>query len=102
VKPEPQTELHLPDEERLIQTTNWRHPCVCGNAPMIVRKVDVEGNRLKYRVECCITACKVLHFGRTAVHWEHPSVIHSDPTPWFNSSDLAVRHWKLVAVLSRP
>ena len=84
-QPEPQLEIHLPDEDRLFETGLFHYRCRCQYPPALDRK---DG---KFRLVC----------GRPKSM--HPDWMeHTDPTPWLPSSQQAIQHWKLVNLLSRP
>ena len=86
---DPQLEIHLPDEERFFTFLNLPR-CICGFEASLQRRTS---NRLgaEYRVVCAWDS-----------RLKEKSIsCHSEATPWLPSSNLAIRHWKLVAVLSR-
>ncbi len=72
-------EFHLPDEDRFLKVL-WKQPgCLtCGWRPTLERK-----NKM-FRVTCQSKTC----YGK-------------ESTSWFDSSDAAVYHYKLVQKLSR-
>lgn len=89
---DPQIELNLPDEERRFELAIWNFRCVCGHAAILER------NSGQFRVSYAAL------LNLTPGNWGHHDFKqeHSEPTPWLASSQQAIQHWKLVAVLSRP
>jgi hypothetical protein len=91
-QPDPQIELHLPDEEREFQIFLFKFRCLCQFTPCLRRKNG------RFRVECGRPKEDKTIFGD--VFWtEHT---HTEPTPWLPSSHQAIQHWKLVVALSKP
>jgi hypothetical protein len=96
--PEPQLEIHLPDEDRAKVLDSWAVVrCACGREAALFRRIV--GCRQEYRVECWVAASNTMLVHLTG---EPSHVPHTDPTPWLKSSATAIRHWKLVAALSKP
>lgn len=89
---EPQMEIHLPDEERDFEIALFKFRCACGHTPSIHRKHG------KFRLECGRPKNDRYRYG--SIFWKEHT--HTDPTPWLPSSQEAIQHWKLVAVLTRP
>jgi hypothetical protein len=87
---DPQLEIHLPDEERFQQLTITG--CQCGFPARLHMRKAPHGKK-RYRIECGVA--HRFDYDRES-HFKH-----SDPTPWMSCSQDAIRHWKLVAVLSR-
>lgn len=76
-------EFSLPDEDREFQFNTYK-PCPhCGNfGQLLVRQYAAEDCKPTYTVRCSIVRCGF-------------------STPPLPSSQLAIRHWKLVAALSK-
>lgn len=89
-QPEPQIEMHLPDESRVFPVQLWDTPCRCGMSTILIRRGAKE-----FRVACAVWVSAGCQPASNLA-------LHTDPTPWLPSSDQAIRHWKLVAVLSKP
>lgn len=93
----PQYEMNLPDESRHYVLTMENLRCKCGCSPFLMRR-KVGHNRWEFRVKCGNQWDAMYRSGHSGiVVIETCSEI--EPTPWLNSSDQAIQHWRLAKVL---
>ena len=95
--PNPQTELHLPDESRhyLLEMEHLR--CTCGSMPWLMRR-KVGKDRWQFRVKCGLE-WDTMAQGECGTIVVRQFCTYLEPTPWINNSQDAIQHWRLAKTL---
>jgi|HubBroStandDraft_4_1064222.scaffolds.fasta_scaffold46296_4 hypothetical protein len=95
---EPQTELHLPDEDRARLLEAPGMGCFCGHKAVLMERVNPESRRKEYQVKCSFE-----RFVKptTVMNYYELNMTHIEPTPWRASSAEAIQIWRLTRALAK-
>lgn len=94
---EPQTELHLPDEDRARLLEANGMGCQCGHKAVLMERTNPDTRKKEYQVKCSIQYYVTEDSKKSYLY----NMTHNEPTPWRSSSTEAIQIWRMTRALTK-